>query len=165
MNPNLKFWLGYRIRLAAPNGDPGANFITAGFGMPLPWLWSDERWGSEKRAAAAEKRALDEKHRRLLDMIATRAEKSLAELARHRAQAQTYEKELLPAAEKTLQATYAAYQVNRASFADLFSAEVQVIEFERTLRMARANAALAALDLGLEAGAFSNVGASQGKKP
>ena len=60
--------------------------------------------------------------------------------------ARTYRKDLTPAARLTLDATFASYQVDRADFASLFQAEVQLLNFERATRMAEAAAAEARVD-------------------
>ncbi len=53
----------------------------------------------------------------------------------------------MPRAHKTLDATLAAYQVDRANFASLYQAELQLLAFERTIRRAEAAAALARVEV------------------
>ena len=53
----------------------------------------------------------------------------------------------MPRAHRTLDATFAAYQVDRADFASLFQSELQLLDFERTIRRAEARAALARVEV------------------
>ena len=139
--PNISAWFAYTIRVKA-GMDPGTNFVTLGVGMPLP-LSYDRRWGSKKREAELGARAAEQMREAELDRIRAATGRVLATWKRAVQEAATYRSKLMPAAHKTLDATFAAYQVDRAGFASLFQAEVQLLRFERTIRRAEATAALA----------------------
>jgi outer membrane protein TolC len=59
----------------------------------------------------------------------------------------TYRETLLPAARRAVEATLSAYRVDRADFASLFSAQVELLELEKTLRRATVEAVTAEADM------------------
>ena len=61
-------------------------------------------------------------------------------------EAQTYRKDLIPEARMSLDATFASYRVGRADFSSLFQAETELLNLERTARMAETAAAQARVD-------------------
>ena len=142
--PNISAWFAYRIRLEA-GADPGTNFVTLGVAMPLP-LSYDRRWGSKKREAELRAKMSEQSREAELDRIRADLGRVAATWKRAAQEAKTYRAKLMPAAHKTLDATFAAYQVDRAGFASLFQAELQLLKFERTIRKAEATAALAQVE-------------------
>ena len=142
--PNISAWFAYTIRVAA-GMDPGTNFITMGVGMPLP-LSRERRWGSKKREAELGAKMAEQMRQMELDRIRASLGRVVATWKRAVQEARTYRTNLMPAARKTLDATFTAYQVDRAGFASLFQAEVQLLKFKRTIRRAEATAALARVE-------------------
>ena len=137
--PDITLWAGYRIRTAAGT-DPGTDFASVGVAVPLPF-WYDRRWGSKSREQAELAAAATERRAAELDGMRGQLGRVVAAWKRAEQEARTYRDQLTPAARLSLQATFASYQVDRADFASLFQAEVQLLNFERTTRMAEANAA------------------------
>jgi len=143
--PDITVWAGYRIRVPAMT-DPGTDFVSVGVSLPLP-LWYDRRSGSERRMneqlaeSALESRAAE------LDSIRGELGRVVAAWKRAAQEARTYRAELTPAAKLALDATFASYQADRADFASLFQAELQLLNFERTTRAAEASAAAARVDV------------------
>ncbi len=143
--PDLTAWIGYRVRTQA-GPDVGTDFFSAGISVPIP-LSHDSRWGSQRREQRARARAAEQQREAELDRIRGSLGRRVAAWTRAAQQAQTYRDQLMPQAHRTLDATFAAYQVDRADFASLFQAEIQLLDFERTIRRSEALAALSRVEL------------------
>ena len=89
----------------------------------------------------------------------------VAEWERAVSEAKTYRKELMPLAKQALDATFAAYQVDRADFASLFQAELELLDFERTIRRAEAQASLLRVEAESLIGTTLPNNLSQGRAP
>jgi cobalt-zinc-cadmium efflux system outer membrane protein len=142
--PDLTLWAGYRVRTRA-GGDPGRDFASVGLSLPLP-LSYDARWGSERRNCEKLADATAQNRVAALDEIRGRLGQIVADWKRSVQEAHTYRKDLIPGARLSLDATYASYRVGRADFASLFQAEIELLNFERTARMAETAAAQARVD-------------------
>jgi outer membrane protein TolC len=142
--PDISAWFGYTIRTEA-GSDPGTNFVTLGVGLPLP-LSYDRRWGSKKREYELRATEVEQARTAELDRIRGELDRAVAAWKRAAQEAGAYRTQLMPGAHRTLDATFAAYQVDRADFASLYQAELQLLEFERTIRRAEAAAALARVE-------------------
>ena len=142
--PDITVFAGYRVRTSA-GGDPGTDFVSLGFSVPLP-LSYDGRYGTEERQN--EKMALAAVKERAAELDSMRGDlgRIMATWRRSVKEAQTYREQLTPQARLTLDATFASYQVGRADFASLFQAELELLDFERTTRMAETSAAEARVD-------------------
>lgn len=142
--PDITVWAGYRVRTQA-GADPGRDFVSLGLSVPLP-LSYDSRSRSESRhderlaAAALQDRAA------ALDGIRSDLSRAVADWKRAVQQARTYRKELIPEARMSLDAVYSSYRVGRADFTSLLQAEIELLGFERTARIAEAAAAQARVD-------------------
>jgi outer membrane protein TolC len=143
--PDISAWFGYTIRTEVGT-DPGTNFVTLGLSLPLP-LSYDRRWGSKRRENELLAREAEQAREAELDRIRGEIGRAVAAWRRALEEAGSYRNKLMPAAHKTLDATFAAYQVDRADFASLFQAELQLLSFERTIRMAEASAAIRRVDV------------------
>ena len=132
--PDLTLWAGYRVRSPAAT-DPGTDFFSLGVGVPLPFDFL-----SRSRAKAAEQRELaryfEQARLEAIDQIANGLESALATWKRAATKADFYLSKLIPDATTTLDATLAAYKVDRADFASLYQAELQLLEFDRAVRTA-----------------------------
>ncbi len=156
--PDVTVWLGYRIRTPAGT-DPGTDFVTAGASIPLPWFWNSRRWGEKAQANRAMARSLTDRRQAAVDALRGRLEADLARWRRATQKAKTYSDGLVPEARRTLDATFAAYRVGRADFASLYQAELELLDFERTIRTAESDAARAAVDVSTLTGAYAPQGA------
>lgn len=130
--PDLTAWAGYRIRLASGD-DPGTDFVGFGISVPIP-IWYQRRWGSARRSKAALAKSAERRREAELDRIRGELGQTVAAWQRAAKQARVYRGKLMPLAHRALDATFAAYQVDRADFAALFQAELQLLAFERTIR-------------------------------
>ena len=142
--PDLAAWVGYTARIEA-GMDPGTDFVSLGLSVPLP-LSYDRRWGSVARENELRAAQSEQEREAELDRIRAALGRVVAAWRRAAQEAATYRDELMPAAHRTLDATLAAYQVDRADFASLFQAELQLLDFERTIRRAEADSALARVE-------------------
>ncbi len=127
--PDITVWAAYRIRHPA-GVDDGGDQITLGLSLPLPVDYTDraaEQQAVHRSAAAASaaRRGAE------LDRIRARIQTALADWERAAAKARTYGQGLIPDSRRTLESTQAAYQSDRADFASLYQAELQLLEFER----------------------------------
>ena len=145
--PDTTVWLGYRLRRGVDGGDPGEDFLSVGASMPLPWYWNDQRWGSKAQEHRERRRALEATRRARIDAIRGGLQAALARWQRAVQKAERYTTKLVPAAHRTLDATFAAYRVGRADFASVYQAELRLLDFERTIRVARSEAAQAAVEI------------------
>lgn len=161
--PDVTAWAGYRIRIAS-GADPGDNFVTAGVSVPLPWSSAFVGW--EEKALALESRARSEQARKAAVELQLQGELDAALVRQRRAveRAKVYETTLIPGAKRTLEAAFSSYQVDRAGFAELFSAELDALEFERVAAHARAEAAQATIDIDTLTGRYA-ARAEEGKTP
>ncbi len=159
--PDISAWFAYTIRVEA-GMDPGTNFVTLGVAVPLPVL-SDQKWDAIKSEAEQQAKQAELAREAELDRIRGAMGRVVAGWKRAAREARTYRETLKPQAHKTLDATLAAYQVDRASFASLFQAEVQLLKFERTIRKAEATAALARVEAEALIGAPVQIPAAQEK--
>ncbi|MCA9672594.1 MAG: TolC family protein [Myxococcales bacterium] len=133
--PDFTAWLGYRLRIES-GADSGTDFIGLGISVPIPF-WYDRRAGSDRRENEALARAALAGRAAALDRIRGALGRELARWRRAYQKALSYEKSLMPLAHKALDATFASYQVDRADFAALYQAELQLLDFERVIRRAR----------------------------
>jgi outer membrane protein TolC len=140
--PSPSVWLGYRVRVAQDNGDPGTNFVSAGLSVPLPAA-SSRRWKAEELAAGQRTRAAEQAG----EATRVRLTASLAAVEsrydRAVARAHAWRDQLVPAADATLRSTLSAYRVDRAGFSDLIRAEIELLDLQRELRRSEAEAAVA----------------------
>jgi len=143
--PDITAWGGYRVRLAAGD-DPGTDFVTLGLSIPIPFSYN-RRWGSQKHANEEQARALEQEQAAEADRIRGELGRVVASWERAARQARSYREKLVPAAQQTLDATFAAYQVDRAGFASLYQAELQLLNFERTIRIADVTTALSRVEV------------------
>lgn len=131
IRPEVDVWFKYRLRTIQMPTDPGTDFISLGFSVPIPL-------GSGKRAIhgeAADFAARDSARARLaaaLDEI--EAELIAVEAGWRRAaqKAATYRDTLIPAAQSALATTLNDFSVGKAEFSTLYEAEVDLLVLERT---------------------------------
>jgi len=153
--PDITVWAGYRVRLAT-GMDAGTDFVSFGVSLPIPFSY-DRRWGSQRRHNEELAQATRRDRAAELDGIRGELGRVVASWKRAAQEARTYRVDLIREARLTLDATFAAYKVERADFASLYQAELQLLDFERTARLAEARAAESRVD----ADALVGTGADQ----
>jgi outer membrane protein, heavy metal efflux system len=143
-DPTIK--LGYRLREEVINdlgmvADEGTDFLSVGIAIPIP-IFYGSRWGAMKREKLAAKRAADSKRDSLVDTIRGDLEAAVAGWKRALERAESYSGTIRPGAKSALASTLAAYQVGRADFSSLYSAQVALLDVERVLIKAQAETRL-----------------------
>ncbi|MBN2495591.1 MAG: TolC family protein [Deltaproteobacteria bacterium] len=133
--PDITVWLGYRVRLPA-GLDNGTDFFSAGVSIPLPFDYSG-RFAAEEEQHLSLARSAEERYAATLDEIEAALSSSLAAWERATQKIATYEQTLIPEADRTLKSTLAAYQTDRADFTSLYQAQLQLLDFDRALLLAK----------------------------
>lgn len=134
--PDVTVWAGYRMRAGA-GADPGTDFVSLGLAVPLPFDYTGSAASTSERHLASAG-AEEASYRAEVDRIGAELEASLAAWERAADKATTYHQSLIPQANRTLEATLAAYRTGRADFALLYQAELRLLEYERAARSAAA---------------------------
>jgi cobalt-zinc-cadmium efflux system outer membrane protein len=143
--PDLTLWTGYRIREEV-GMDKGEDFFSVGLSVPIP-IDYQKGYDAKRRARLADASASEEKYRSLLDEVSSEMEKSLSKWERSCGKVETYNSQLIPGAEATLEAALSAWQVGRTEFSSLYQAELQLLDFEKAVLMARAQTVLMSLEI------------------
>jgi outer membrane protein TolC len=133
--PDPAFFASYALRSELEAGGAGRDLITLGVGIPLPLFYSS-RYGARAQEATASARATDAQRTALLDTISGGLGEALAGWQRAFDQVNRYKDQLVPGAHKALDATFSSYQVDRADFSSLYEAELELLNFEGTIRIA-----------------------------
>ena len=136
--PDVTAWAGYRFRGGVPGGDPGEDFFSVGASIPLPWFWNDRRWGALEATHDARGRVATAQAASRRDQLRGAIEAARVRLARAIAKGTAYRDHLVPKAHAVLDATFAVYPTGKAQFESVFQAELQLLDFERGLRLAEA---------------------------
>ncbi|MDF1562395.1 MAG: TolC family protein [Deltaproteobacteria bacterium] len=145
--PDVTAWAGYRFRAPVSGGDPGEDFFSVGASIPLPWLWNDRRHGAREARHAANARSLGARLESRQDQLRGALANAHARLVRAATKATRYREKLVPEAHAVLDATLAVYPTGKVGFESVFQAELQLLEFERTLRRTEAEGWLAQTEL------------------
>ena len=148
--PDITLWTGYRIR-EETGLDEGEDFLSFGVSVPIPVDYKG-RYEAKKGAHLAQARASQDKYRSLLDSVSADIETSLSKWERNYQKALTYKERLIPDAEAMLEAALSAWQVGRTEFSSLYQAELQLLDFEEAVTVARAQTVLMSLEIELLAG-------------
>ncbi len=126
--PNFSFGLDWVETGAAAVGDPpdsGKDAVMLGVGVSVP-LWQGS-YAAEAEAARAEARALHaDREARAVSLRAMLA-RARADLRDAERRVRLYERELVPMAEAALNQVRAAYEVGRATVAQLLVAERELL--------------------------------------
>ncbi len=138
--PDITLWAGYRYRRPA-GVDPGTDFVSIGVSVPLPFDYKG-RFKARRQQYLAEAQAAEARYLSFLDDIKAGLEASLSAWQRAASKARFYGRSLVPQARETLEATLFAYQTGKADFESLFKAELELLDFERTLLRATVETAI-----------------------
>ena len=128
--PDPSIWVGYRMRTVETETDPGVDMVSIGLGIPIP-TGSGRRADAERAARLEAARAGRARFASTEDAAVADMEAAMARWTRSWEKANTYGDALIPAARDTLETTLADYTVDKASFSDLFDAEVTLLNLER----------------------------------
>lgn len=148
--PDITLWTGYRIREEA-GLDEGEDFLTFGVSLPIPVDYRG-RYEAKRGVHLAKARASQEKYKSILDSVSADIETSLSKWERNYQKALTYRERLIPDAEATLEAALSAWQVGRTEFSSLYQAELQLLNFEEAVAVARTQTVLMSLEIEILAG-------------
>jgi outer membrane protein TolC len=148
--PDVTLWAGYRIRTSA-GVDPGTDFFSVGLSVPLPIDYNN-RYQAKEAEHLILADAAEHSRRSAEDQIKATLETSLAAWERAYQKVTFYRKELILEADRTLKATLAAYRTDRADFASLFQAELQLLQFDRAILIAKVTTQLEQVKVELEVG-------------
>ncbi len=128
--PDLTVWAGYRVRTVQTATDPGTDLASLGLSVPLTIQSARVGRGAESAALEAASQARWQREAQL-DAIHADLISAWAAWQRAEGKAQTYTDRLLPAGQQALATTLADYRVDKADFASLYQAEVQLLNLER----------------------------------
>jgi outer membrane protein TolC len=140
--PDPTFFAAYGLRTDLPGDNEGRDLVTLGISLPLPVFYGS-RYGAKADESAAAASATDARRKALDDTIAGGLAEALAVWRRAARQVTTYREQLVPEAHRALDATFASYQVGRAGFLSLYEAELELLNFEKTIRVAAVQALVA----------------------
>jgi outer membrane protein TolC len=131
--PDVTVFASYGLRTDLPGDAGGRDLVTVGVSVPLT-LFHKTQYRAQSRESYALARAMVFESDALTDAIRSGLTEQVAAWRRAAEKVATYRDELVPGAQRTLDATFSSYQVDRAEFISLFEAEVEFLEFERTIR-------------------------------
>ena len=134
--PDLIASAGYRLR-SANTTDQGTDFVSLGLSLPIPIFYHSRASAKEQQQGALARSARAQWQTRINELRAELAG-AVAIWKRAVSEAATYRTKFKPLAQQALDATFAAYQVDRAEFSSLFQAEIDLLTIERNIRLAEA---------------------------
>lgn len=140
--PDPTIFAAYGLRLDGSNGTGGTDLVTIGATLPISFF-NEDRYTERAHAATARAQGKSAQREGLIDVINAGLARAMATWTRSARKVETYRKTLVPSAHRTLDATFSSYQVDRADFLSLFEAELELLNFERTIRIATVEALLA----------------------
>ncbi len=133
--PDLTAWGGYRIRFPA-GADNGTDFFSLGVSIPLPFDYTN-RSGNRRAGFLAMVDSEKERFEAIRDEIGSSMEIELIAWTRAHEKFTAYSERLVPDAARILESALSAYRAGRADYTDLFRAELQLLELERDLLIAK----------------------------
>jgi outer membrane protein, heavy metal efflux system len=129
--PDFTIWAGYRYRQ-----DIGAmkspDFASVGFSMPLPFDFL-QKTKAKSNMFNFNKRAIENNYQDMISKLSAQLEAALASYQRAIEKTKTYQNTLLPDAQTALEMTLTAYENGKAEFSSLYQAQLQILNFEKTL--------------------------------
>lgn len=140
--PDPTFFAAYGVRAQLPNGNAGRNLMTLGLSVPLP-VFYESRYDARAQEATVLARAAMSQRDAWLDTLSSKLADAVATWTRAVEKVTTYREILVPGAHRMLDATFSSYQVDRADFLSLFETQLELLNFEKTIRMATVDALLA----------------------
>lgn len=129
--PDFTLWAGYRYRQDI-GAMPSPDFASVGFSIPIPFDFL-HKTEAKYKMFDFKKRAIENSYRDMINKLEAQLETELSSLQRTSGKIETYETELLPGAQTALEMTLTAYENGKADFSSLYQAQLQIVDFERTL--------------------------------
>ena len=133
--PDLTLWAGYRIRQDVGMME-NVDFASAGFSFPIP-LDMKGKTKAKMNSAKFKEKAVDENYNNVLNKISEMLLMANSGLERQTNKINNYTENLIPNAEKVFSSELKSYETGRANFADLYQAQLQLIQFEKILLKAK----------------------------
>jgi cobalt-zinc-cadmium efflux system outer membrane protein len=129
--PEVKVWLGYRLRDIDTPTDDGTDFVSAGFSVPIP-LGSRKRADAQRSGHRAAEASVQAQYRATRDGIRSDVETISARWERAHEKALTYGDVLIPSSRLALETALSEFSVGKADFTVLYEAEVDLLIMERS---------------------------------
>lgn len=129
--PDLTLWAGYRIRKDIGTME-NIDFASLGFSFPIP-LDMKGRTKAKMNNAKFMEKGVDEKYKNVVNKISEMLIMATSGLERQKNKISNYNINLIPDAEKVFHSELSSYTTGRANFADLYQAQLQLIQFEKIL--------------------------------
>jgi len=129
--PDITLWAGYRIRKDIGSME-NVDFASVGFSFPIP-LDIKGRTKAKLNNAVYIEKAVDESYKNVLNKISEMLIMATSGLERQKNKIDNYNNNLNPDAEKVFHSELKSYETGRANFADLYQAQLQLIQFEKIL--------------------------------
>ncbi|RLC46945.1 MAG: hypothetical protein DRI23_11830 [Candidatus Cloacimonadota bacterium] len=133
--PDLTLWTGYRIRQDVGMME-NVDFASVGFSFPIP-LDMKGKIKAKMNSAKFKEKAVDENYNNVLNKISEMLLMANSGLERQTNKINNYTENLIPNAEKVFSSELKSYETGRANFADLYQAQLQLIQFEKILLKAK----------------------------
>lgn len=133
--PDVDVWVKYRYRNVDTPLDDGTDFVSLGLSLPIPW-------GSRKRGLGQQAAHLEgaqsagSQLASAIDTIEADLISIEADWSRAYEKGTRYRDRLLPDARSTLETTLADFTVDKADFASLYEAEVDLLVLEKAYLIA-----------------------------
>lgn len=129
--PDITLWAGYRIRKDIGTME-NVDFASVGFSFPIP-LDIKGRTKAKLNNALFMENAVDESYKNVLNKISEMLIMATSGLERQKNKINNYNNNLNPDAGKVFHSELKSYETGRANFADLYQAQLQLIQFEKIL--------------------------------
>ena len=129
--PDITLWVGYRIRKDIGTME-NVDFASVGFSFPIP-LDIKGRIKAKMNNAEFMEQVVDETYKNVVNKISEMLLMASSSLDRQKNKIRNYTTNLIPNAEKVFQSELKSYETGRANFADLYQAQLQLIQFEKIL--------------------------------
>ncbi len=129
--PDITLWAGYRIRKDIGTME-NVDFATVGFSFPIPLDMKGRTKAKMNNAKFLEK-AVNESYNNVLNKISEMLIMATSRLERQNSKINNYNINLIPNAEKVFHSELKSYETGKANFADLYQAQLQLVQFEKIL--------------------------------
>ncbi|MFH1729562.1 MAG: TolC family protein [Pseudomonadota bacterium] len=129
--PDLSVFGGYSIRQEA-GLDNGRDFLSFGISMPIPVNYTGS-FKNKKNELLKNALSFENRYNDTLNEIKSKIDHSMANWMRAYKKANNYETKLIVLSETSYQTTLSAYKSDITDFSSLYEAQLQLLEFEKTL--------------------------------
>ncbi|MCF7792864.1 MAG: TolC family protein [Candidatus Cloacimonetes bacterium] len=129
--PDLTIWAGYRYRQDIGTME-SPDFASVGISFPIPFDFLG-RTRAKYKMFNYKRKAVENSYNDAIAKLSAQLEKELSSYQRANEKMATYENDLIPNAENALKMTLAAYENGKADFSSIYQAQLQILDFERTL--------------------------------